>query len=247
MPRTLEKPAELDLDEFEGALNRYEMRSALDKLSHSVYDDELHPKLAFRVCSRMGATIPDLAMIFGVKERVISVWKNKHPRFSKALKAGRDIYDTEVVESALRTRAVGYSKTIEKSIAKTKVVTDKSGMPVLDDHGEVLTYTERIETEEEMYFPPDTRAIIFFLCNRNGMRWRRNAEKLEMNTHKHVHLDMSKFSTEELQALKDMSAKANGKLDQISFEKASFTEADMIEMQEVAPDIVEEMVDNAQN
>lgn len=100
----------------------------------------------------LGATEPRIARFFGVCVDTITEWKNKHPEFSAALKAGKDIADEEVVAS-LREKALGHYKTIHGYDTKTSS-----------------------DYEYEQYFPPDTTAQIFWLKNRQREQWRDKQE-----------------------------------------------------------------------
>ena len=43
-----------------------------------------------------------------IDEATLYLWKNSYPELCDAIKRGRDRYDNEVVETALRQRAAGY-------------------------------------------------------------------------------------------------------------------------------------------
>ena len=98
----------------------------------------------------LGATDPQLADFFETSEATINNWKIAHPEFFEALKDGRDRADSAVVKS-LYQRALGYSHKAVKIFLH-------EGNPV---------YAEYIER-----FPPETTACIFWLKNRQRLRWR---------------------------------------------------------------------------
>jgi hypothetical protein len=104
-------------------------------------------KQAYEACARLGAIDDDLAALFGVSVRTIAGWKLKHDEFLQATKKGKDEYDSDVVERALRDRALGF-----------------------DYEEEVMTRggPERITKR----FTGDTTAAIFWLKNRQPDRWR---------------------------------------------------------------------------
>ena len=114
----------------------------------SLYKDE-YPGWALKL-TRLGATNEDLARAFDVHVDTIKEWRNVYPKFSAALKEGKDFSDANVADR-LYSRAMGY----EKPAVKHMVVC-----------GEVVTveYTE--------HCPPDTTACIFWLKNRQSAKWR---------------------------------------------------------------------------
>jgi hypothetical protein len=107
------------------------------------------------VMTRLGATDQDLADCFGVCVRTIAYWKNEKEEFLQAIKKGKDEFDTERVEGALRHRALGYDYPEEKIFCKNGKVT-------------------RAKTVK--HCPPDTAALIFWLKNRDPGRWRDKQE-----------------------------------------------------------------------
>lgn len=100
----------------------------------------------------LGATDADLARFFDVDERTIGNWKNDHPEFFQALKAGKDMADAQVAERLFR-RAMGYEHEAVKIVADAKTGAEH-----------VVPYIER--------YPPDTTAAIFWLKNRQKDKWR---------------------------------------------------------------------------
>jgi hypothetical protein len=106
-------------------------------------------KQAFNL-ALLGATDEDLAAAFQVDPSTISRWKNEHPEFQEALKAGKEDANGRVAKSLYR-RALGYKH------KATKIFLHE-GQPVTVD------YIER--------YPPDTTAAIFWLKNRRSDLWR---------------------------------------------------------------------------
>ena len=115
----------------------------------SGYNDE-YAKQALKLC-RMGATDRELADFFEVCEKTLAVWKLKHKGFIKAIRSGKDEFDTKLVEGSLKHRAMGY---------------DHEETKVLVVGGEV------VEHKVVKHYPPDTAAMIFWLKNRDKNRWR---------------------------------------------------------------------------
>lgn len=129
----------------------------------SDYRDE-YAEQARKLC-QLGATDIELADFFGVSDRTIYRWQNKHEAFCQALKAGKDAAD-ERVERSLYHKATGYTFESEK---------------VFQHQGEIV----RAPIREHV--PPDTTAMIFWLKNRRPEAWR---DKTEVH-HKHSVESMS--------------------------------------------------------
>ena len=123
----------------------------------SKYKEELN-KQAYKLCL-LGADDKRLAAFFEVTESTISKWKIDHPKFSEALKEGKDNSDSEIAKS-LYHRARGYSHA--------------------DVH--ISNYQGKITvTAITKHYPPDTTACIFWLKNRQRFMWsdRQDLEKDE--------------------------------------------------------------------
>ena len=56
----------------------------------------------------VGMTDGKLAGALKIDEATLYLWKNSYPELCDAIKRGRDRYDNEVVETALRQRVAGY-------------------------------------------------------------------------------------------------------------------------------------------
>ena len=74
-------------------------------------------------------------------------------------------------EDALKKSALGYTMTLRKPI-KLREEKQKAG------EGKIVT--ERIQyVDEEVYYPPNITAIIFYLKNRDPEHWRDKPKELE--------------------------------------------------------------------
>jgi hypothetical protein len=104
---------------------------------------------AQRLCDA-GATDIELADAFEVDVSTIYRWRNSHPEFCEAVKAGKDAADDRV-ERSLYQRAVGYTFESEK---------------VFQYQGEIV----RAPLREHV--PPDPGAGMNWLKNRRGEKWR---------------------------------------------------------------------------
>jgi len=107
------------------------------------YDPDIMPNAARLMCQR-GAIMSELANVFRVSRRTIHYWMNQHQEFHDAVQVGVAAFNARV-ERALAERAIGFFVTIKEEVR--------------DEQGKV------IQREQRQYFPPDTRAIIFFLKN----------------------------------------------------------------------------------
>lgn len=125
----------------------------------SLYEPDVHPKQAFVACSKMGAKKEDLAELFSVHRDTITEWMSKHQEFSAAVKIGRDEWDTNKAEVAMQKIVTGYDY-IEATEVK-----DKDG-----------NITKEVVTTKHV--PPNITAIMFWLQNRAGRRWK-NVRKIE--------------------------------------------------------------------
>jgi DNA-binding XRE family transcriptional regulator len=101
-----------------------------------------------------GLTDKQLAKALGVTEQTINNYKKDYPEFFESLKRGKDIADAKV-ELALYQRAVGYSHPdVHISNFKGKI-----------------TITQLIK-----HYPPDPTSMIFWLKNRQPLRWKEKNE-----------------------------------------------------------------------
>ncbi len=103
---------------------------------------------AMKLC-RLGATYEDLADFFGVTGTTLHRWQRAHPEFRDSVKKGKIIADDEAA-NRLYTRACGFSRKADKIIIHKGI-------------------TQRVEYMK--YYPPDTRACIFWLTNRRPDLW----------------------------------------------------------------------------
>jgi hypothetical protein len=108
-----------------------------------------YARQAREICAR-GATLEDLAAIFGTTRQTIHNWSLQHQEFFDALKAGREAR-TDRVEASLYRKALGYSYESEKIL-------------VIDN--EVV----RVPVVEHV--PPSDTAMIFTLKNARPKDWR---------------------------------------------------------------------------
>lgn len=109
---------------------------------------------ALELCER-GATDEELAQEFDVSTRTIYRWKNAHPEFCQAIRAGKEAAD-ERVERSLYQMATG------TYIKQQQAIKVKTGQ-----------FTEDIKiVEVETYMAPEVPAAQFWLKNRKPDQWR---------------------------------------------------------------------------
>lgn len=99
---------------------------------------------------QLGATDVEMADFLGVAVSTFYKWKNDFPKFSEALKSGKEASDNRV-ERSLYHKAIGYT------FEAVKIMVVKGDV-------EKVPYREHV--------PPDTTAAIFWLKNRRPDKWR---------------------------------------------------------------------------
>ena len=97
----------------------------------------------------LGATNPDLAGFFDVAPRTIDNWIAAHAEFADAVKSGRVMADMRVAR-CLYERAVGWQQKVERTVLHQG---EEKVLKGVVDH------------------PPDVRACIFWLRNRQRASW----------------------------------------------------------------------------
>jgi hypothetical protein len=117
----------------------------------TLYQEEFTEQ-AYKLCLA-GATNDDLAEAFDVAPRTIDRWLQNSPAFRDAVRRGRKIADGEVAHK-LYCRAVGYTYETGK---------------VLLGHGVPVSVPQTV------HCPPDVRACIFWLRNRQPQQWAEQA------------------------------------------------------------------------
>ena len=110
-------------------------------------------ELATNYCL-LGATDAQLAEFFDVSETTINNWKIAHPEFLVSVKAGKDVADAKVA-NALYHRSIGYSH---------------EDVHISNYQGEIT------ETPITKHYPPESKAITFWLTNRQRKLWSERKE-----------------------------------------------------------------------
>lgn len=97
-----------------------------------------------------GKTDDQVAEIIGVSVRTLFNWKAKHPEFVQSIRESKQAAD-ELVEASLFSRALGYS------FEEEKIFCTKDG--------------EIVRAKTIRHIPPDVKAQIFWLMNRQRDQW----------------------------------------------------------------------------
>lgn len=154
------------------------------------YDADFHPKQALKY-SLLGLTDSQMSGAFEIDEATLNRWKIKYPDFCESIKKGKFEADANVV-STLYKRALGHTQKNRKPF-KVKQI----------DPGTGKLYDTIEFAEEEVYFPPDIVATLFWLKNRQPEQWR---DKKEIEIDDKREIDTSLLSDSSLddieQALK---------------------------------------------
>ena len=111
-----------------------------------------------------GLTDGELAESAGLTLSDMKRWRKKYPKFRDAIDIGRREADFSVVEAVYK-KAVGYNVETEKAHKLKHVEYDP-------ETGKKLREYEELKMASDIeYFPPDLRAGIFWLKNRQPERW----------------------------------------------------------------------------
>lgn len=122
--------------------------------------------------ARDGLTEEEISAKMGISRSTLSNWKIKYSDILDTLKKGKEVADREVEESLFH-KACGFKMEIEKPFKLKKITYDKkTGKKTKEE--EIVEYAT-----EEVYVPPDTVAMIFWLKNRKPEVWRDKPENIQ--------------------------------------------------------------------
>lgn len=209
--------------------------------TYAVYDPVRTPYIAGEIVKTYGARISTLAKIFGVTEKTIISWRDAHPEFKEAVKAGRDEHNADKVEDALLKRALGY--TFKEKQQKSTYIRYKEdrNLPAINVPAKEVTIIEK-------EVPPDVKAAMYFLNNRRGKRWSNVSNVNVQSEHKVASVamkaDLSKMNAEQLRTLRQLVQQTQGGvcLDSEQPEVAGFLElASQIEGEDITDAEYEEI------
>ena len=115
--------------------------------------------------ARDGLTQKDIAKNCRISEYTLRQWRDKFPEIAEALRVGKDAAD-RVVENALYKSACGYTETIRKPMRIKTIEYDP-------ETGKKVREVEKVvAVEEQIHFPAQVTAQIFWLKNRKPEQWR---------------------------------------------------------------------------
>ena len=115
--------------------------------------------------ARDGLTDKDIAKNMAVGLSTLREWKNRFEQIKGALSIGKDAAD-RVVENALYKSACGYTETIRKPMRIKTIEYDP-------ETGKKVWEVEKVvAVEEQIHFPAQVTAQIFWLKNRKLKEWR---------------------------------------------------------------------------
>ena len=147
-----------------------------------------YAKLAYRLISFHGFTQRQLADALDVREETIISWKQKHKMFAKAVKRGRDLFDSETVEKSVLNRALGYDfvevRTEEETVSFEFNGTPEQLAELKSTFPENATFKLDRKTgrtnvhmpgmkvvQTNKHIPGDPKSQQFWLTNRSQARW----------------------------------------------------------------------------
>lgn len=128
------------------------------------YDESMNEQV-MKLCL-LGMTDEEISQFLEIETSTFYLWKKKYPKFSEAIKKGKEDADAEVAHKLFR-RASGYSHP-ETHVSNVG--------------GEIVL------TPLEKHYPPDTAAAFIWLKNRRPKTWR---DKQEIEHSGNVGSDMS--------------------------------------------------------
>ena len=115
--------------------------------------------------ARDGLTDKQIAHNMGISRKTLAEWKKKYAPIGDALKNSKDAAD-RVVENALYKSACGYTETIRKPMRIKTIEYDP-------ETGKKVREVEKVvAVEEQIHFPAQVTAQIFWLKNRKLKEWR---------------------------------------------------------------------------
>ncbi len=127
--------------------------------------------------AKQGLTDREIAGKIGINVKTLYDWKNKYSNFSNALKKGKDYYDDEV-EDALYKSTQGYY--VEEEVTE------------ISQYGDGKKQIKKKTVKR--YIPPSTTAIIYWLQNRRGDRWKTRASEAQ---EKQIEINRKRLELEE--------------------------------------------------
>jgi len=139
---------------------------------------------------RNGLLMREVAENMGISEASLYRWRNRFPAIDAAIRAGEAPCNYRV-ESAMYKAATGHTQVVRKPIKIRETIESK---------GKGKKTIERIEyAEEEVYIPPDPKAQIYWLQNRDPEHWSREQR-----------VDLTVSAAEGAQIMREIEERLNG-------------------------------------
>lgn len=157
-------------------------------------------KLTAKICELFESdsyTIKEVCSLVGINEDTFYGWQSEKSEFSEAIKKAREarlLNFAAEAEKSLMKKIKGYE--IEE--VKTIFTSNKEGTPKIKE-----------KTITKKQIAPDTVAVIFALCNRDGERWK-NKQQTELSGRDGGPIriesgeDLKKLSEDELRRIADL-------------------------------------------
>jgi len=144
--------------------------------------------------TRQGLSLRSLAAVCGVSTSTLADWRSEHADFELAIVEGRDQARNEI-ECALVRRAVGYDHESTESIVTTNA------------NGDIMT---AIEKKKSIHVAPETKAIEFYLRNKDPENWQKSGDDVNVNLPGVMVIPESKESwTDDVKAQQDKLRKSS--------------------------------------
>lgn len=119
--------------------------------------------------SKLGATDFEISQFIGVAYSTFRLWCADHPKFSAAIKLGKNPSDKRT-ERSLFARANGYTYEAEEIFLVDEII--ETPNPNDLEHP-IITRTKKVlRVPVVKHVPPDTGALAFWLKNRRKHEWR---------------------------------------------------------------------------
>jgi len=137
--------------------------------------------LAYIACKEGGFTDLSLSKLLKVSKTTINNWKKEHPEFYAAVKKGKDEHDCEKVEASFLKRAKGF-RYVETTRELQQVLSQPAPVSLQPTDGTdasthqpeaVATFEMVVTKRVSKVYPPDAKACMDWLCNRNPDRWKK--------------------------------------------------------------------------
>lgn len=158
------------------------------------------PHLGYRL-ALLGLTNKQMASVFQVSERVFNNWLAQHHNFRKKVLEGKEEADGNVVESMYKS-AIGFEKDVEVVLSNKVKEYDENGKVIRE-------YTEPLHVTQRKYFPPQVKAQVKWLTQRQPDVWG-NVKNVNVNHSVNLNrISLKDFDEKELLVLEKMGLEAH--------------------------------------